>query len=338
MMHRRLLILFLLLILVIPATAAASFYPPSGSVLTYEQAADNARRFDAILDTLPDEAFARITTDDELDAWTAEIVPFFGYEAITGPDADATGYRYPTSLEFDFFDERGSRGQHHILGMANCMSGELWINARFANPASTWYESRTVLAVLVHELAHIQGICWSSISEQSAQLATLEVLAAMSVKGSHPAFASLIDELRDMSLAAAYGIALRDDRMAEYEALSRELSNDAFSIANTDKAMRYWAEDTAELERILRLYSVEPMQSVTAALHQGTCSFRNPTWNTDLKEIEYPRFTLDVPCVLDVQLPINQMVFTVPLVIDDLAYVWDHAEALAAALPADREG
>lgn len=333
-MTRLPLILVLLVVLLVPTTAAAIELPPApGTTLTFDEAAANARRFDAILATLPDEAFAVITTEDDLDAWTAEIVPFFGYEAITGPDEGGYGYTYPTSAEFDYFTERGSRGEHHILGMANCISGELWINGRFGNPVSAWYESRTVLAVLVHELAHIQGICWSPTSEQSAQLVTLEVLAAMAVKGNEAAFAALMDELRDMSLAAAQALALRDDRMDDYQALAGELIDDAFGLASLDKAMRYWSADTSELERILRLYSYEPIQSVTTALHQGSCSFTNPTWNTELKDIEYPLFTLDVPCVRGVQLPINQSVFTVPLVIDDLAYVWEHAEALAGAVP-----
>ena len=336
---RRLLttLLSLLLLLAVAAPAGATWAdrlatprPPYAS-LTYDGAAELARRFDAILATLPDDAFAVITTPADLEAWIAEVVPFFGYEGITGPDYDAAGYRYPTRAVFASFDDRGSRGQNHILGMANCVSGELWLNGRFANPASSWYESRATLGVLVHELAHVQGICWGGNSEQSAQMVTLEVLAAMSVKGNRAAFASLIDELQGMTLSAAYGLAIAEGRVADYQTLADALGDDAFAEAAVAKTTRYWAADPEELGRILRLYNVEPAQSLVSAIYQGDCAFRSPAWDSEANEVAYPLVEFEAPCVLGVQLPINQGVFAVPLGIDDSSHIWDHAEDLAAA-------
>lgn len=335
--------------LLVVLAALFAFLPLAGSaqglvdkqLLTFNLAVSQALFYERIVDSLPDTAFAVIDDQQDLNEWTLEIVPFFGYEGITGPDADEFtenilgGYVYPERIRFEYFDDRGSLGQHHILGMANCMSGDLWMNERFANPNSSFYQSKAVLEVLVHELAHIQGVCFDpELSEVSASIITLEVLASMAIKGNNAAFSSLMLALESMYKDAALAIALDEGRLAEYEyvfGLSGEIPGaTAQERAGWDKTMRYWESDPGYLREILMKYNFVPMAMVQASLPTDSCFYTNPEWDKEKQDIVIRPYVLEgVPCINGVDLPVNMDVFTLPLVIDDLDYVMENAEALA---------
>lgn len=316
--------------------------------LTFQEAVSQALFYGGIVDSLPEEVFAVIDDQQDLNDWAAEIVPFFGYEGITGEDSAefssdplGRGYVYPERMSFEFFDEQGSLGHHHILGMANCMSGEMWMNERFSNPVSSAYQSKAVLEVLVHELAHIQGICLSGEeAEISAQLVTLEVLSSMAVKGNEAAFASLMLALEGMYTDAALAMALDDNRLEEFEyifGLDGLTGGSALAQAAWDKTMRYWADDPEYLMDILMKYNFMPMALIQREIGAANpqCVYASMQWNTEKQEIEYDIVqVMGMYCINGVELPINLGTFSFPLVIDDLAYVMEHAESLALEIGA----
>lgn len=315
--------------------AAEPLPPPPNTVMAYEQLADWAQRFDDLYDAIPRAMYPKMTTDAEIQQWVQEIVPFFSYERVTDPKQETGepfGARYPTSIEYTYYTT--GRDHNHLLGTTNCLSGEITMNARMTNSTSPFFERDDTLVVLVHELAHAQGICWGDDrldSEVSAHLVTLEVMAAMLNRGNTFVLGPLVAELRDMSLAAAQYAATRDGKLDQYFAFEAELLDDEFERAFEDKARRFWESDPAQLTRILEAYNYGPLNELRIAFGQS-CVYRDLYWSKETQDIEADLVHTDAPCVNGVQLPINWSVFEQPLIVDDLYYFFEHAEGFVSTL------
>lgn len=335
-MKSRILIIVCILCSLIPQGTSA-FFPSSPTFperweMSYDDTDALARRFDAMYDFLPDSAFTRITTAKDVLAWVNEVVPFFGYENIVDPEYSIV---YPSMIRYEYAED--AEGHVHVLGETNCLSDEVSLNARYLNENSTLYEERNFLVVIIHELAHAQGICLGHSAyavyddEVSAQLATLEVMAAMINRGNAQVFGAFIDELRYMTLTAAHASAMMNDREADYDKLVEDLVDDPFEKAKFAKAERYWENDQEQYQHILMAYNYEPINAILSGLRDKTCLYRDiDIENFDpMKDIAYKTYSSDLPCINGVFLPINKDVFNKPLYIDDLAYIFEHAEEMA---------
>lgn len=271
-------------------------------------AARLALRMDAILDGIDEPRVA--LTQVDLGAWTVEILPYFEYEGLTAmpiQPAAVTPTLYPAASE-----------NFHVLGRAYCEpagGGPIELNARVINPVSPWYERPSALATLVHELIHVQGggFCQGSSAEleSTTQLATLEVLAAMANHGNRLALYAVLDEIRDMALAAAQYEALEEGDRAGYAALKARVYATASERARVAKSERRWRGDPATLRDILHKYSKIPVDRILAGLPEQVI----------------PNLLL-APAAWGGYTPNTRR----GLVIDDLAYVIENAEELAAGL------
>lgn len=312
--------------------------------LTYEQAMADALRFSALLKQVPDALRVGVRTQEDLDNWMAEIVPYFEYEGINadGEVGEFQGLVYP---QLDFEDYQDGLLSHHVLGRAMIFQDDISLNARISNPVSAWYGREDSIGTLVHELAHANGVKfpapYSAIDhEASAQLVTLEVLSAMVNHGNTLAVPALLDELSYMNMAAARYIALRDGDEGRFLADREQLFTDPFQQAAAVKADRQWADykDEDKYPYILEAYNYNPMNMVYRGMRKNDEIYgvKLPiNWLTDMVNSEadssgsyYPEAA---PEPYEPGMYANHP-SPRPLIIDDLHYFYDHAEALVKGI------
>lgn len=226
---------------------------------------------DELIDRLPAEEPMSVS-DADIVLWELEILPYFGYEGLVNfpvvPSAvTLTPYLDPMQ-------------HNHILGRAYCQApsstveaeNRIEMNARTANPHSAWFGAGDrFLPTLVHELIHIQGVCGSGAhSETATQVATYEVLAAMVNHGNMAALRPLLEELRDIALAAMQLDALEagDEAFAEFTDFQSEVMGSAEADARFQKSMRFWSQSVShrsQLRYILRAYNAEVFDHIVHA-------------------------------------------------------------------------
>lgn len=240
--------------------------------------------------------------ESALTAFALEIVPFFQYEDIT-PATHLPPVRmlwYPADRNF------------HTAGSYLTLLDTVTINLRFFNPfAPRWYHSVGVLSVLVHELGHSQGVLPKAgiqdpaeavaLMEATNQLATLEVLAAMTRDGNVYALPAFIREMQGFAADYGWSIALEAGREKTYTAYVERVANTAYGIASYHRAVAHWADDLDQLKHILKAYGRMPYTLLVEAL-------RDPDYLT--RELPY--------------LPNESH----RLKMDDTAYVLEHLDEL----------
>lgn len=212
-----------------------------------------ALRVDAVLDGLEKP---RVFAYELEGLWPYEVFPYFNYENLTNQ-------AIPPRVVFEV---QGDGARHvHLAGYTYC-ENEVYLNARYINPVSVWYEDADALVTLVHEMIHTLGqdFCnpWDSEkTESSTQIATLEVLAAMANHGNEVAYYALLDELRSIAMNTALYEAMQENDLAGYREF-RSLVFQEEGLARFDKSQRYWANDQATLNEILKKYSVDVFHAV----------------------------------------------------------------------------
>ena len=306
--------------------------------LTFETACDQAKRFHGLVLNIPDEFQARIHTLTDVRNWVEEIVVYFEYEGIDR-DADVGDMGslvYPSVV---FENYRDGLYTNHVLGTTKMLSGDVALSARFANPISPWYYDDASVLTLIHELAHAQGVMFPGVNfdeESSAQMIALEVAAAMVNKGNKLVLYSFLGELTALFSSAARWLAMQEGRDEDWYDFRANVFTDPFAAAALDKSDRFWASDPKHLAYILETYNFLPAQAIWEAIH-GT------------KEIEGVR--LPINWVLDsarAARDAGMVIYTgppttptaspvpipdgLPLVVDDLAYLFDHVEAMVGEL------
>ena len=312
--------------------------PPS---LTYDTAIGMAKRFGDLYSAIPREDKLGIASTEDMTEWIREIVPFFEYEGITDTEqeiGETGGLVYPTPEIADYQD---GLYHNHVLGLSEVFGEGITLNGRITNPKSSWYARTDSIATLIHELAHAQGIKFSNSNideESSAQLVTLEILAAMSNKGNRKTIPPLLDELSGMSLAAANYIALDENRESEFKKDRNAIFTDPLMQANFAKAERYWEEDPDHLKKILFSYNFVPINELIKGLNNQNRIdgvYMPSNWLANM--INSPsygytagyyaeRVSIASPVATSTPFPSE------PLKIDDLAYFFANAEELSEAV------
>lgn len=298
--------------------------------ITLEQSLAFAKRFDRLKDRLSPEWEVNIQTQEQMNNWIQEIVPFFEYEGITDPKQDVGemgGLVYPEIAEFDYYED-GLR-HNHVLGTTQIFGDEMDLNARYSNPVSPFYERGDSLSTLIHELAHIQGIKSDGTrvnSESSAQLATLEIMSAMFLRGNEKVLDNLLDDLRYMFYASAKYIGIRDGREQEVLDARDDIFPNEYDQAQMDKSDRFWKDDPDRLYEILHDYNYTPVTEVFKSLESGKDAIDGVylpiNWLANFANMPsyYPG--------MDQQTEPSEPMPTKPLVIDDLAYFIRNAEPI----------
>ncbi len=209
-------------------------------------AEDMARKVDRALDR---EKLVEITEYDLVNRWPLEIAPFFEYEMLTNGEAKAP--------KVEMFQAPGCMQYFHVMGFTFTFddSGKVFLNGRFGNDVSPKKNSIAALTTLVHETAHIQkgDFSMDEDAEKNAQLATLEVLAAMANSGNKAARQALLDELRDIYTGVACLKAIKSGDFDTYYRFMRSL----FGDDRGERSIRKWKQrGLGKLEEILTKYSV----------------------------------------------------------------------------------
>lgn len=243
-----------------------------------------------LLDALPQTYPITLANSDQYTAqWEVEILPWYAYEGIADPVIP------PVSIQY-FFGMFGPADYingyvFHILGLSQCevagvaqnpfdgnpspVAGPIFLNGRYINPASPWYQELSWLPTLVHELGHSQGICEgpSPYVESSTQLAMLEVMSAMVNSGNDKVIPGLLYEWNSIIEGALYYEALRDGTLDQYDALLGAVSHYSAKVAARHAASRrFWnatPERQAELKGILYKYEWVVYIKAKYGLKQG---------------------------------------------------------------------
>jgi hypothetical protein len=275
-------------------------------------------QFDQAYDQIDGDELAGPSTDEEISQWVSEVIPMFSYEGVS---MESLVY-YPKSVEFEFY--RTGYEHNHILGRANCLSLDITLNARYANPASSLNGDLGSLSTLVHELAHAQGICMNTSyydSEVSAQLVTVELLSSLANKGNRLAFAAVVAEMRDMMYAAAWYEAMESGDDAQFQKLTEAIYDTPFEQAQRDKTIRRWTGDEEKLQEILLSYNYLPMVAVLDGMGTGFIDGVQLPINMHCSWVDFYAYIdpeASTECIEE------------PLFIDDLIYVMEHVDELAA--------
>ena len=207
-----------------------------------------ARKVDKILDREQAKEKLTITQEDLQNHWPQEIAPYFEYEMLTNGEAK------PPVVKF--FSETDAFRNFHVMGYTFTFDedGDVFLNGRFGNPVSPKFEGISILATLIHETAHIQkgDFMAGEDAEKNAQLATLEVLAAMSNAGNKYARQALLDELRDIYTGVALHKAIKSGDLKSYEKLVFDLTG-----KKSGRQIRQWQNrGLKKLVQILEAYDV----------------------------------------------------------------------------------
>ena len=203
----------------------------------------------------------------------------------------------------------------HLMGTAACwdQTNPFDINVRFYNPVSPLYSrSAAQISVLIHETMHMQGICTDSTQgdehgtdvEAATQVATLEILAAMTRHRNVYGLLPFLREIQDYASDLVLLWALENDELDTYKTeLLNVTANDAYRHASFAKSMDHWLEShalTFQLKSILTNYGVKPYLIIIEALKDD-----------DLETTRLP-------------FPNKRG----KLILNDIAYVLDNIEAL----------
>lgn len=275
--------------------------------MSFDEAAALAIRFDKAFDRLPVPEFAN--TPEELTEFALELLPQFEHEGIVSQS------HYPEVVEFTYYTDGNLANQ--VLGQSNC-STYAKVNGRITFETSTWGDTEALFTI-AHELTHVQQsstICYTnerSLVENSAQIGAMEVVCGLANQGNPMYLWAAIDELRGMTLSAALGLALKENRMGEFEELRQQLSPGAFSEARFQKSQRRWTEDPVRLAEILEWYNVTPINMIIKAIRENN----NQITGLAFPEIDTSRET----GVYGSSEPLT-------LALDDTAWVIEHLEEL----------
>ena len=257
--------------------------------LNFDEAAALALRWTRIADDIEATGWQPAFDDRAVLNWMSEVTPMFQYEGLVTETTDDI-----QGLVFSF-----SEGFAHnqIAGRSDCET-YVMLNYRFRNLISSWYESPYWPSTLAHELAHVQQgpACnrdynSQALLENSAQIMSWEVLAALSNQGSAAATLSLVYELRGTALSAASAMSVYEGRPEDYEKLFYDLfGDDPRRVAQHERGIRFWADKQDDRQGIQMRYSWSPLNRVFKARYEQTVyqmAIDNDTHSAEIDDLIY---------------------------------------------------
>ncbi len=283
--------------------------------LSFAEATALAKRFRNLYLQLKTAGFEQSSLDQAtINNWIDELAPQFAHEGAVNQAV------IPKKISFEKFSD--GEEHNHLAGYESSTSQSIYLNYRMINPQSTWYKKNSNLRTLIHELTHLilfQDSIYSGADnpklEQTAVIVTWEIMASMI--NNQAMIGPLVEHLFWTSFDTALSIALKEDRMPEFDQFRQTLHEDAFEKAAHEKCMRDWANKKYKLMGILRDYSEKPLTIVIKAM------------TSQNSQIYGLALQAEDPSLSDFRQK--------PFQIDDLAYFFAHAEELVAAVIADKK-
>lgn len=286
----------------------------SDAALTPEGATEIALLADALADSIEDLYPESLRNIEEAQGFLFEIMAYSVYERILPETSryDIGGgewERRPTHEVMPLVEMRHYWGDStfHLMGTASCWDPTIPIdiNVRFFNPASPLYsKSARQISVLIHETMHMEGVCpqenkgdeYNVNVESATQVATLEVLAAMTRHRNKYGLLPFLREIQGFAADLVLYQALENDDLDTYR---REIliptANDAYRLAAFEKSMDHWMESyalTFRLKDIINRYGYKPYLYIIEALKDDDYEtvklpFPNPTGTIRLNDTAY---------------------------------------------------
>lgn len=284
------------------------------AAMTPEGAAEIALLADALADSI-EELYPESLRDlDEAQGFIFEIMAYSVYERIlpetTRYDYDGEMVREPTREIMPLIELRHYWGDKtfHLMGTAPCWdaSEPININVRYFNPVSPMYnKAANQIGVLIHEVMHMEGVCPETFQgdeynvdvEAATQVATLEVLAAMTRHGNMYGLLPFLREIQGFASDVVLLWALENDDLDKYrQEILIPTANNAYRIASFEKSMEHWHESyalTFRLRALITSYGVQPYVHIVNALKNDNYEtttklpFPNPKKTIHLNDVAY---------------------------------------------------
>lgn len=256
--------------------------------LTVEGATEIVLRVDALADRIEQLYPDQLRSKEAVQGFILEIAPYAVYERIMPENTnygDKGRLMLPTReiLPDIMFRHYGGQDNFHLMGTAACHDLEnpvMNISLRYFNPASPLFnKAASQIAVTVHELMHMQGIC-TDVSkggedvadiETATQIATLEVLAAMTRHGNEYGLLPFLREIQDYAEDFLLLDAVKNGTLDAYKQnIVAVTANNIYREASFAKSMDHWFESpslTFRLKEILTHYGVQPYEYIIEALN-----------------------------------------------------------------------
>ncbi len=266
--------------------------PKLDTQLTFDEVVDFVVQLNSLYEKLPDYRIP--LTQGRLQSWVDKVVALFQVCDFTDKAI------HPTTAQLTDMRTQMMDGDKYLAGATDCdfsqtqyidgmVIGEptknIQINENVNNPTSSWYQSKSALAWVIHELAHVQEnkICMPHTLEKAkynvaAQMATIEVLAYLALNETDPiAIFSLINLLMHMSMEAAEYLALKD---SQYLPAFQKLEQ---LIFHTPYDQAWLAQREPPQDWLLEQYSYDPLNTLLQA-HRFT--------NDSVTDLPFPHSTV----------------------------------------------
>jgi len=278
--------------------------------LSFEETRDLALRLDQVQDLLPEPQSIPMT-EENMWLLADEVLPLF----VTEGAVDKV--HKPKTIEPRKYEDE----KHvQVLGQSNCDTIAV-ANFRYANPFSPMYGNLDWLGTEVHELVHVQqfeaannGLACSldtrENTENTAQIVSWEVMAAMVNGGNEIMIYPLLIDLKGRALGANYALAMAEDRVPEYEELANKINPTELALARREKSRRQWLGREQDRADILVRYGLDPLSRVSYAITNN---------NNQISDLALP---------MQYNYPYSFEPTPRTFVIDDLAYFLKNAEAI----------
>lgn len=220
---------------------------------------------DALFNQLPELNIP--VNQENFQKWVAEVVPWFEEVHITDKAS------FPTTLTFESYKD--AFHAHHIVGTSTC-GNVITMNDRVEDSSfSSWRNTLNFWGGVVHEVAHTQqgDLCYmtpkNSFVETSAQVAMVTVLSAMTTDGNRIAAYSLVNELCDFGIGAAYYLAIRNDQPERFWTMMRYVNTTSLEQARLERARNSWEGKERKLSEILWEYEYDPLDILLSGHKNG---------------------------------------------------------------------
>lgn len=193
-------------------------------------------------------------TIEEARELAAEIWPYYYLNGINENPIDIK------SINIRQFD---ADENFYLLGESYCRrDNDIYLNARFVNKWSPWYGKPQIIATLAHEIGHTYAkICnYDDTVEAAAQLASMEVLAAMVRDGNKVALLPFLADVNQLAEGYYLYSCINDRTMYDYRnRYVAQLPNSAYQLAAYDKIYLVWKVDNFKNHKeFLEDYTVTP--------------------------------------------------------------------------------
>ncbi|KKQ99001.1 MAG: hypothetical protein UT24_C0029G0013 [Candidatus Woesebacteria bacterium GW2011_GWB1_39_12] len=285
-------------------------------ILSFEETRDMVLYFDQISDLLPPAPIIPMNQKN-MALLAIEVLPLMKSEGAVGM------VRYPQVLEpVAYPDERHVQ----VLGQSNCNNAAL-ATFRYANPFSGSYGDTEWMGVEIHELVHVQQYQASlkgkactypttENTENTAQIVSWEIMAAMLNYGDRKMIYPLMDELKYRTLGANLALAMEDKRLNEYKKLAQKVNPSSMDAARRNKMDRYWKGRESERREILTNYGLQPMERLVYAIREN---------DSKVEGLALPD-----------EYNTKGQLYTKPFLVDDLVYVIKNGTSIAQQIAHER--